>query len=192
MPVYNFFLSIFIEFGPTLGFFIGATYYDFFIGVRILIVLTILSLCLSYLRDRMIPKFSLVSSTFILLFGFATLYSQNPYYIVLEYTLYNLLFAVAAVVLYFFNMPLMKILFHTMFSITDRGWHKLSLRWAFFFFITAVGNEITWNFFSQDVWVYYRFIASIVLAIFGFSQFFLARKERLPDSSPWGLRMFGK
>ena len=33
------------------------------------------------------------------------------------------------------------------------------------------------------------FLFVVILAVFGFSQFFLAEKERLPEASPWRLRM---
>jgi intracellular septation protein len=79
-------------------------------------------------------------------------------------------------------------LFEGMFAITDRGWRILSLRWGIFFLIVACGSEIA-RFYSYDAWVAYRFMSMFALAAFGCTQFFLSRRERLPEASPWGVRM---
>ena len=190
MVTRHFFLSLGIEFGPTVLFFLGATLYDFFVGVWFLIVGTVLSLVTSLIRDKRIPLFSVIASTFVLLSGVVTLLTSDPCWVVLEYALYNFAFALAMFVGYVVEKPALKKLFHTMFHLTDKGWHILSLRWGMFFLIAAVGSEYMWRMYGEETWVYYRFIMSIVLATFGFSQFFLARKHRLPDASPWGLRQY--
>ena len=190
MVMRHFFLSMAIEFGPTVLFFLGATLYDFFVGVWFLIVGTILSLAFSLIRDKRIPLFSVIVSSFVLLSGAVTLLTSDPYWVVLEYALYNIVFGGAMFLGYASNKPALKKLFHTMFHLTDKGWHILSLRWGVFFLLSAVGSEYVWRMYTEETWVYYRFIMSIVLAVFGFSQFFLARAHRLPDASPWGLRKY--
>ncbi len=190
MVLRNFTLSLAIEFGPTVMFFLGATLKGFFFGVWCLIGATILSMGVSLIRDSRIPLFSLIASTFVLVSGIATLFTHNPYWVVIEYTLYNSLFAAAMAIGWLRNKPALKPLFHTMFHLTDKGWHILSLRWGIFFLLCAAGSEFVWQTYSEETWVYYRFVMSVVLAIFGFSQFFLARAHRLPDASPWGLKMY--
>jgi intracellular septation protein len=189
MVIKNFLLSLAIEFGPTVTFFLGATLKDFFFGVWCLIIATILSMTVSLIRDKRVPLFSLIASSFVLLSGVITLFTLNPYWIVIEYTIYNLFFATAIGIGWFKNKPALKPLFHTMFNVTDKGWHILSLRWGVFFVLGAIGSEYVWYTYSEEIWVLYRFVMSIVLAIFGFSQFFLVRKHRMPDASPWGLRI---
>lgn len=190
MVTRHFTLSLAIEFGPTVLFFLGATVYDFFVGVWFLIVGTVLSLITSLVRDKRIPLFSVIVSVFVLLSGGITLITSDPYWVVLEYAIYNIVFALAMFIGYVTNKPALKKLFHTMFHLTNRGWHILSLRWGVFFLLSAIGSEYVWRTYSEETWVYYRFTMSIVLAVFGFSQFFLARKHRLPDASPWGLRQY--
>lgn len=188
MVLRNFLTSLSIEFGPVTLFFIGALVFNFFVGVALLMAATLLSILVSQLRDGRVPLFSLIASVFVLLSGAATLVTMDPWWVVLEYTLYNALFGIAMVVGYVRNQPALKPLFETMFQITDKGWHILSLRWGIFFILTAIGSEVVWRTFSYDEWVYYRFVMVVVLGIFGFSQFFLARRERLPHASDWGLR----
>lgn len=188
MVLRNFLTSLSIEFGPVTLFFVGALVFNFFVGVALLMAATLLSILVSQLRDGRVPLFSLIASVFVLLSGAATLVTMDPWWVVLEYTLYNVIFGIAMVVGYFFNQPALKPLFETMFQITDKGWQTLSLRWGIFFILTAIGSEVVWRMFSYDEWVYYRFVMVVVLGIFGFSQFFLARRERLPHASEWGLR----
>lgn len=190
MVIRHFFLSLAIEFGPTVLFFLGATLYNFLVGVWFLIIGTALSLITSLVRDKRVPLFSVIVSSFVLLSGAVTLLTANPYWVVLEYAVYNIVFATAMFVGFIVNKPALKKLFHTMFHLTDKGWHILSLRWGVFFLLSAVGSEYVWRMYSEETWVYYRFVMSIILAVFGFSQFFLARKHRLPDASPWGLRQY--
>lgn len=188
MVLKNFLISLAIEFGPVTVFFVGALVFNFFVGVGLLMATTVVSILVSKLRDGRVPLFSLIASAFVLLSGAATLITMDPWWVVLEYTLYNAVFGIAMVIGYFRNQPALKPLFETMFQITDKGWHILSLRWGIFFIITAVGSEVVWRSFSYDEWVYYRFVMVVVLGVFGFSQFFLARDERLPHASAWGLR----
>ena len=164
--------------------------YGFFVGVWWLIVGTCLSLGISLWRDKRIPLFALIASGFVLLSGIITLYTQNPFWIVLEYALYNIAFASAMVIGYFRGKPALKPLFKTMFDLTDRGWHILSLRWGGFFLLCAILSEVVWRMYGEETWVTYRFVMSIILGAFGFSQFFLARRHRMPTASPWGLRVY--
>ncbi len=188
MVIQRFATSLAIEFGPATLFFVGALAFNFFTGVALLMASTVLAVIVSLIRDGRVPLFSLIASFFVLLSGAATLATSNPYWVVLEYTLYNFAFAIAICIGYFIHKPALKPLFGTMFHITERGWQVLSVRWGIFFLLSAIGSELAHRLWSYDVWVYCRFLVVIALTIFGFSQFFLARKERLPDASPWGLR----
>lgn len=189
MALRRFLVSLGIEFGPVVAFFFVATLEDFFSGVWALMAATMLSLLVSLSRDRRLPLFSLIASTFVLLSGAITLATHDPFWIALEYTLYNLAFGGAMFVGYARGAAALKPLFETMFDITDRGWMRLSLRWGIFFIVCGLGSELMWRLYSYDAWVWYRFGAAVTMAAFGFSQFFLARAERLPTASTWGLKM---
>ncbi len=185
----GFCISVLIEFGPVVCFFIAARLNGIMTGTAVLILTTLLALVWSLIRDKRIPLFSVISSSFVLVCGGATLISQNPYWVVLEYTVYNGLFGTVLLAGAYFGKGLLKPLFCTMFLITDHGWKILSLRWSFFFLLVAAGNEYMWHTYGEGPWVYYRFFAALFMCGFGMSQFFLARMHRLPDSSSWGLRI---
>ncbi len=186
--IIRFLISISIEFGPVVVFFVVAEESNFFTATGALTLATILALLTALIRERRIPWFSLLSSLFVLLFGIATLTQKDPYWIQLEYTLYNAIFALALFIGLAFDRALLKPLFGTTFLMSERGWRILSLRWAAFFALTALLNEYFLRFTSAEAWVEFRFAAAIILCVFGFSQFFLSRKERLPHANAWGLK----
>jgi intracellular septation protein len=189
MVLRNFLYLLAIEFGPVLLFFLSSIFFNFLFGAGVLVISTIAALVVAQVRDKRIPLFSIVASSFVLVSGAATLITKDPYWVALEYTIYNGLFGVAMFVGYLLEKPILKTFFGTMFSLTERGWNILSLRWGAIFILTALGSELSWRMGGADLWLWYRFVMTFVLCAFGFSQFFLARKERLPNASPWGLKM---
>ena len=185
----HFALSLSIEFGPVAAFFIAYTTTDnFFFSVKALILATVLSLVVAWVRDRRVPIFSLAVSGFVIVTGLMTLVTQNPYWIVFEYTSYNIGFACIIAIAEWRNVPILGHLFKAMFHISDNGWRVIARRWGVAFLVTGVSNEVVYRLMSEDAWIEFRFIAAVLLAIFGFAQLFTARKERMPESSPWGLR----
>jgi intracellular septation protein len=192
MPKTNFLISLAIEFSSVLAFFLFSVWYGFFAGVQALIVFVILSLIISLIRDKRIPLFMIINSSFTLLFGVLALYFKDPYFIVIELSLYNLFLGLIMCAGFIKNKPAMKYLFGTMFAMTERGWRILSVRWGVMFFIMTATNEIVWRMLGEGAWIYFRLGLIFILGIFGFYQFTLAKRERLPEASAWGLKVYTK
>jgi hypothetical protein len=53
-------------------------------------------------------------------------------------------------------------------------------------------NEIVWRMLGEGAWIYFRLGLIFILGIFGFYQFTLAKRERLPEASAWGLKVYTK
>jgi intracellular septation protein len=161
----------------------------FFFGTKLLVLATPLALIAAYVRDRRFAVFPFLCGVFVLLLGGATLFFHDPRFIQLEYTLYNgLLGLLLLVSLVLKKLPL-KYMFDSMLGITDRGWEILSLRFGVMLMMLAFFNQIILHFHAIEFWVYYRFFAYIFSTLFGLSQAWLTRRCRLPDASPWGLRI---
>jgi intracellular septation protein len=61
--------------------------------------------------------------------------------------------------------------------LTPEGWRKLTLRWALFFLVLAVLNEIVWRTQTTDTWVAFKLFGAVPLTfLFGAAQFPLIRK----------------
>jgi intracellular septation protein len=97
--------------------------------------------------------------------GGLTLFLHDETFIKVKPTILYTLFGGALLVGYFFDKPLLEIVFDSVFHITDEGWRKLTLRWAAFFFVLAVFNEVIWRTQSTDIW--------LKVKIFGFTPLIL-------------------
>lgn len=181
--------AIMIEFGPLVLFFITFEIFNFMTSVIILVIAVTVSLIASIRLYKKISMFPLVASASVIIFGVLTIVLHNPQYIIFKDTLYFGGFGLAILIPMMFRKIILKSMFASIFAITDRGWKIVSYRWGIFMLLIAISNEFARVLFSADTWVTYKFIVLIILMIFSVWQFFLSRKERLPEASPWGLRI---
>jgi intracellular septation protein len=181
--------NAFGEFAPILTFVIVAETHGFHIGLIWLVFVAALSLVLSWIIERRIPKFGLVASGTILLFGMMSIVSGDEFYIIIKDTLYASSFGLALLGGLIFKRSYLQVLFGEFFAITEKGWFILTVRWTVFFFLLAASNELARRFLSPELWIYYKLAAVVVTNVFGFYQFTLTRRERLPEANEWGLRV---
>jgi intracellular septation protein len=178
-----------IEFGPLTLFFFVSALWGFYPGATALVLSTVAALASSLLIYKRFAAFSFVVSMLTLIFGTATVYLHEPIWIVLEFTITNLLFSAILFVAYARNHAILEDFFGHMFSITHAGWMTLSWRWAWAFLIIGMSNQLFWHLFpATHQWTLFRFIATFLTFLFGMSQLTVSKRERLPDSSPWGLK----
>src|SRR6266550_1265399 len=81
-------------------------------------------------------------------------------------------------------MPLVGMVFDSVFHLTEEGWRKLTLRWALFFFALAILNEIVWRSQSTDVWVNFKVFGVVPLTfLFAALQYPLLTKYAAPEKA---------
>lgn len=145
-------------------------------------IATIIALVAGWRLERKLPVMPLVSGIFVLLFGGLTLYLADETFIKLKPTLVNCLFAAILFGGLLFGKPLLKPLFGAAVQLTDRGWRLLTIRWAVFFVVLAVLNEIVWRGFSTDFWVSFKLFGIMPLTfLFAAAQTPLFLREQIPD-----------
>ena len=182
-------INLLTEFFPVLVFFIAGQFYSFFVATALLIVLTILSLIVSWLHDRSIAFFPLFSAVFVVISGIVTLYLKEPDALIFADSVYYFFVAGLIVGGLLQQKLFLKWLFSRTFAMYDEGWRILSLRWMYAFVLAGIGNEFVRIFFTPEVWVDYKFVKVILIAIFGFYQFTLSKRYRIiEESNKWGLR----
>lgn len=182
-----------IEFGPIVAFFtalhfLGNTTAGFVTSTGIFTCLTVVALIAAYYYEGRIAPFPLIAGVSVIGFGIMTLISNNPIFFILKDTFYNGFFAAFLLTGVIMKKAFLKPLFKSLFDMHDNGWYILSLRWGIFFLLLTVTNEITWRIYGQEVWVVYKFWATIITVIFGFYQVTLSKKYRNGSATRLGIR----
>lgn len=139
-----------------------------FTATVVLMAAVVVALIVSLIKTRRLPAMPLMTAVMALIFGALTLYLQDTAFIKMKPTILYLGFGVALFGGLMMNKLLLPIIFDNAFSMTERGWRLLSLRWGGFFFLLALLNEIVWRTQSNDVWVYFKF-PGIFILLFVFS-----------------------
>jgi intracellular septation protein len=174
-------LKLLVEVGPLVVFFVTNARAGIYWGTATFMAATFVSLAASRILFKRIPVMPLVSGVCVLVFGGLTLWLQDEHFIKIKPTIVNGLFAVALFGGLFAGQSLLRIVFGEVFRLTEDGWRKLTLRWACFFVLLAVLNEIVWRSFSTDVWVSFKLFAIMPLTmVFAISQIGLLRAYELP------------
>jgi intracellular septation protein len=182
-------VSVLIEFGPLLTFALLAQYIPFLTAVALFILLTIAALILGYYERGGFAWFPFLIALEIVFFGLWSLLAADSFFFIIKDTVFNGAFALIIFYGVARGKGYLKFFFRDLFAIEDKGWCILSLRWGIIFLLLAVSNEWARVFFNESGWAQYKVVATAITALFSVSQFWLAKKYRLPEASPWGMRI---
>jgi intracellular septation protein len=152
-----------------------------FVATAVFMLAVVLALILSYALTRHLPLMPLITVAVVLVFGSLTLMLHDELFIKLKPTIIYLLFAGVLLGGLAFGKPLLGVVFDSVFHLTEEGWRKLTVRWALFFLLLAVLNEIVWRTQSTDVWVSFKVFGVLPLTfLFAALQFPLMTKYAMP------------
>jgi intracellular septation protein len=176
-PQLNPLLKLVLDLGPLVLFFFANSRYGIFAATATFMVAVFAALAVSYVMIRRLPIMPVVTAIIVLVFGTLTLVLHDATFIKVKPTIIYALFGAVLLGGLIFNKPLLGVVLDSMFSLTDEGWRKLTLRWALFFFVLAVLNEIVWRNTSTDVWVDFKVFGVMPLTfLFGALQVPLLKK----------------
>ena len=176
--------KLLLELGPLVIFFITNAKFGIFVATAAFMAAMVIALTASYILFRRIAAMPLVVGAFVLVFGGLTLWLHNDLFIKLKPTIVNSLFAIFLFIGLAFGKPLLKVLFGDIFQLTERGWRLLTFRWAFFFVLLAILNEIVWRNFSTDVWVSFKVFGIMPLTfVFALSQIGFLQRHQVDGTS---------
>ena len=161
----NSLLKLVLEIGPLVLFFITNSRAGIFWATGVFMVAICLSLSVSWILERRLPTLPLVTGIFVLVFGGLTLVLQDELFLKLKPTIVNTLFAVILFGGLCWGKSFLKSLMGSMFSMSVRGWQVLTYRWAIFFIVLAVLNEIVWRNTSTDTWVSFKVFGIMPLTL---------------------------
>lgn len=180
-------IKLLTELGPLLVFFAINAAAGIFAGTAAFMAATVISLGFAWLRYRKVPTMPLVSAVIVLVFGGLTLYLRDETFIKLKPTIVYSMFAVLLAGGLLLRKPVLELLFGPVFSLTEEGWRKLTLRWTVFFIAMAMLNEFVWRNYSTDVWVSFKAFGFLPLTFaFAMLQVPLMQRHGLPAGGVGG------
>ena len=130
-------------------------------GVFIVAVLAAIGWC--KLKRGKIPPILIVTGVLVTAFGGLTIIFHDPSIIQIKFTFTFLFYAAAILFSLAIKQNVWKLFFKHLFNLPDRIWTILAVRWAVFYIVVAIVNEVLRYNFNEvngnfDVWLNLRTI----------------------------------
>ena len=170
--------KLLLELGPLLIYLAVNSQAGLYWGTGCFMVATITSLIASWTLHGRIPVMPLMSGILVMVFGGLTLWLHEESFIKIKPTVLNALFAGILFSGLAMGRSWLKYLFADAFKLTEAGWRTLTFRWACFFVVLALLNELVWRNSSTEFWLSFKLFGILPLTvIFAVSQISLLKKH---------------
>jgi intracellular septation protein len=183
-PKLNPALKIALDLGPLLVFFAANSRFGIFAATGAFMAAILIALAIAYALTRHLPIMPLVTAVVVVVFGSLTLVLHDELFIKVKPTIIYVLFGGVLLGGLGFGKSLLGLVFDSVFHLTEEGWRKLTWRWAIFFLVLAVLNEIVWRTQTTDVWVSFKVFGVVPLTfLFAALQYPLLTKYAVPEEA---------
>ena len=157
---------------PVAAFFIAYQVYDFMMATKVLMATMTLQVVYMLIRKQPIAKLQKISFALVIVLGAATIYLQNPDFMIWKPTvLYWLTAALFLGSQVLFKKSMIKAMFESQLSLPENIWVRLSFVWTVFFLFLGALNLTIGKLCSQDFWVSFKFFGTMIIMLL----FFLAQ-----------------
>jgi intracellular septation protein len=178
-------LKLGLDLGPLVVFFIANWLGGIFVATGVFMVVMLLAIAIGFAIERRISPMPVISAALVLVFGGLTLWLANETFIKIKPTILYLMFAAVLVGGLFAGRIFLKILLAATFNLPDRAWRILTWRWAIFFLVIAVANEIVWRNATTDQWVAFKVWGLFPLTLaFAFAQTPFLLRNQIEEKPP--------
>ncbi len=116
-------------------------------------------------KGRRLPPMLIITGIVVMTFGGLTIWLQDETFAFIKPTIINTLFAVTILGSLAIGRNIWKTAFEHAFQLPDHAWKIFALRWAAFYIVLAILNEVIWRNTSKEFWVNSKLFLSIPLAI---------------------------
>ncbi len=170
---------------PVILFFLAFKVYDIFVATAVAIAAAVAQIGWLWFRQHQVDKMMWVNLAIIVIFGGATLISQNETFIKWKPTVLYWLIGIALLVSnQFFKKNLIQAMLEKQLVLPSIIWNKLNLSWVSFFLSMGCINLYVAFSFSVDTWVTFKLFGAtgLMLAFIIFQVLMLGKYMK--DASP--------
>lgn len=164
-----------------LGLFLGAYLLsDILTATAVLVAATLVATAVSFAVARKLPVLALIAAAVVSVFGALTLIFQDEIFIKIKPTVMQLLFAAALWTSLWLKRPVLRLVLGRAFPLRQGAWSGLTHRFAIFFIVMALANEVIWRTQSTDVWVAFDTVGQMIITfVFALAQVPFMMRHRL-------------
>ena len=156
-------LPFWIDFGPLLVFFAAFHYFKrgnpdeaLIWAAGVLAAAAVAALIYAWLKFKHTSPILIFSTVVIGGVALAAFIFDDKRFVFMKPTVMNTIFGVAILGGVVFKKNVIKIFMGSAFELPDDKWNIMAIRWALFFFVLAVLNEIIWRNFSEAFWANFK------------------------------------
>ncbi len=148
--------KLILELGPLFTFFGVAQWGGIFAGTAAFMAATALAALASWWRERRLPVLPLIGTACAAVFGGLTLWLDDPAFIMVRPTLYNL--AAAAVLLagMIRGRLLLRHAFGERMGLSEDAWKAVTWRVVLFLMALSLLNEVVWRNWPAEDWIAFK------------------------------------
>ena len=183
-------VNVLSEFGPLMTLFVVQKFCGPTIGIWSLIGTTLLALVVMRVVLNKLPILAIIAGGVTLLFSVIALRTEDPGWIQIKVTLFNLVFAGVLTGGLLTKRNVFKHTFETTFHYTDEGWSRFTTAMIGLFVFLAIANEVIrqtfwhtnqyefwgWHGTGFDLWALFKL--AIVMPGSGIYTYFVTRPMR--------------
>ena len=156
-----------------------------YIATAIFVATTLIAIAYCQWKRGRVPPVLLVTGVIVTAFGGLTIALHDENFIKIKPTAANLFYAVAIVGSVFMRENVIKLLFKHVFTLPDRIWTLLALRWAACFAGLAVVNEVMRQGLTTSAWVTWHFpVLMGLMVVFALANTPLLMKHQIDQETP--------
>ncbi len=189
-------LKLALELGPIMIFFMSYRWANVPEGVSdeerqlaqilfatmIFVPTILLSLLISWVLTKTLPKMAVITAIIVVIFGGLTLWLKDDTFIKMKPTILYGLFAAMLGFGLMRGQSYLQYLMEDSMPLQQEGWMLFTKRFALFFLTLAIVNEVVWRSFDTDAWVNFKtFILPVATFGFIFSQMGLFAKYAIEE-----------
>jgi intracellular septation protein len=179
-------LKMALDYGPLLIFFLANSFFGILTATAVNMVTITCAIGIEFAITRRVSPMLLFVGTMVLIFGGLTLWLSDATFFKVKITFIYLMLAALLLGGLLRGHLFLKLILGQALRFPDPAWRTLTWRWAIFFVVLAILNEIVWRNFSTNIWVAFKVFGVTSLSVlFALAQTpFIARHQLEDEPAP--------